>query len=329
MTKPLEQDPISGLYPEIEPYRTDFLQVSPIHHLYFEESGNPDGIPVIYLHGGPGGGSTPTDRRYFDPGSYRIILMDQRGSGKSKPMASLEENTTWHLVEDLEKLRQHLGVEKWLVFGGSWGSTLSLCYAIQHPNRVSGLVLRGIFMLRKQELDWFYEEGRGASFLFPEEWAKYRDHIPQEERGNMTEAYYRRLTHSDPQIRLEAAKVWSTWEIAVSKIHTPPEQVKAVVTDDFALKFARIECHYFINKGFFETDAWILKNAHQIRHIPTSIVHGRYDVVCPVVSAWDLCKELPEAKLRIIPDAGHSAREPGTSRALVQECDLFALKLKR
>jgi proline iminopeptidase len=327
MTKPLEQDPITGHYPEIEPYRTDFLQVSPIHRLYFEESGNPHGIPVIYLHGGPGGGSGPMDRRYFDPRAYRIILMDQRGAGKSQPMASLEENTTWHLVEDLEKLRQHLNIEKWLVFGGSWGSTLSLCYAIQHPERVLGLVLRGIFMLRKQELDWFYEESFGNSAIYPDEWEKYIGHIPENERGNLIQAFYKRLTHPDPQVQLAAARVWSTWEIAVSKIYTPPEQVKAVVTDEFALKFARIECHYFTHKGFFETDGWILKNAHKIRHIPTSIVHGRYDVVCPVTSAWDLCKVLPEAKLRIIPDAGHSAREPGTSRALVQECDLFALKL--
>ena len=328
MIKPIEQDPITGFYPEIEPYRSEYLKVSPVHELYFEESGNPNGIPVIYIHGGPGGNSGPQDRRYFNPHAYRIILMDQRGAGKSLPMASLEDNTTWNLVEDLEKLRIHLGIEKWLVFGGSWGSTLSLCYAIQHPTRALGLILRGIFMLRKHELEWFYEEGRGANYIYPDVWENYRDHIPSAERANMIKAYYSRLTHNDQQVRLEAARQWTTWEIATSKIHTPAEQVKTIVTDDFAIKFARIECHYFINKGFFETDTWILDNIEKIRNIPAVIVQGRYDVVCPATSAWDLHKAWPEAKFRMIHDAGHSAREPGTSRALVQECDLFALILK-
>jgi proline iminopeptidase len=326
MQKNLEQDPNSWLYPEIEPYQSGFLKVSDLHELYYEECGNPKGKPVVFIHGGPGGGTGPMDRRYFHPEKYRIILLDQRGSGKSKPMASLEDNTTWHLVEDIEKLRTHLGIEKWLVFGGSWGSTLALTYAITHPTRVTGLVLRGIFLLRKKEIDWYYENGLGASAIYPDVWEQFRDHIPENERGNMVKAYYSRLTHSDPQVQMAAAKPWTTWEMATSRLFTPPEVIKNSVTDDFAIKFARIECHYFINKGFFKTDNWIIENIDKIRHIPTTITQGRYDVVCPAMSAWDLHKAWPESKLTIIPDSGHSSREAGIARSLVSSTDVFAEK---
>lgn len=317
-----QQDPNTWMYPEIEPYRVSTLKVSPIHTLYFEECGNPQGKPVVFVHGGPGGGVGPQDRRYFDPTQYRIILMDQRGAGKSIPAASLEDNTTWKLVDDLEALRTHLGLEKWQVFGGSWGSTLALTYAIQHPTRVTELVLRGIFMIRKREIDWYYQEG--ASAMYPDVWEQYRDHIPENERGDFVKAYYSRLTHKDQAIQMAAAKPWTTWEMATSRLFTPPELIKATVTDDFAIKFARIECHYFINKGFFTEDEWILNNVDKIRHIPAVIVQGRYDVVCPPMSAWDLHKAWPQAKFMMIPDSGHSSREPGISRALIAATDTFS-----
>jgi proline iminopeptidase len=316
------QDPNTWLYPEIEPYRIERLQVSPVHSLYFEESGNPNGKPVIFLHGGPGGGAGPQDRRFFNPKLYRIILMDQRGAGKSTPAACLEENTTWDLIEDIERLRRHLSISKWLVFGGSWGSTLALSYAIQHPESVTELVLRGIFMIRKKEIDWFYQSG--ASNLYADAWEAYRDHIPEAERGDFVSAYHKRLTHSDPKIQMAAAKPWTAWEMATSRLYTPPETLSALVTDDFAIRFARIECHYFMNRGFFPEEDWILKNIHRIRHIPTVIAQGRYDVVCPMVSAWELSKAWPEAKLMIIPDAGHASRENGTAKVLVSATDRFS-----
>jgi len=315
------QDPHTWMYPELEPYRTGMLKVSPIHELYFEECGNPKGKPVIFVHGGPGGGTGPQDRRYFHPDRYRIILLDQRGSGKSLPAASLEDNTTWHLVDDIEKLREHLKIEKWQVFGGSWGSTLALTYAIQHPDRVSELVLRGIFMIRKKEIDWYYQEG--ASAMYPDAWEAYRDHIPAAERNDFVKAYYARLTHSDPAVQMAAAKPWTAWEMSTSRLYTSPEFIQSAVTDDFAIKFARIECHYFTHKGFFQDDDWILKNVSKIRHIPAVIVQGRYDVVCPPMSAWDLHRAWPEAKFMLIPDAGHSSREPGIAKALVSATDSF------
>jgi len=324
MLKNYDQDPNTWFYPEIEPYKTGRLKVSDIHELYYEECGNPNGKPVVYIHGGPGGGVGPTDRRYFHPDQYRIILLDQRGSGNSKPMASLVDNTTWHLVEDIEKLRIHLGIEKWLVFGGSWGSTLGLTYAISHPTRVTELVLRGIFLLRKKEIDWYYQNGLGASAIYPDVWEHYLNHIPENERNDMLKAYYDRLTHEDPKIQKAASIPWTTWEMATSRLYTTPEMVKSAVTDDFALRFARIECHYFINKGFFKTDNWIIENIEKIRHIPGVIIQGRYDVVCPAMSAWDLHHAWPEAKLSIIPDAGHSSREPGIAKALVKALDVFA-----
>jgi proline iminopeptidase len=319
------QDPQTWLYPEIEPYQTGRLSVSDAasggHELYYEECGNPKGKPVIFIHGGPGGGTGPQDRRFFHPHQYRIILMDQRGSGKSTPAASLEHNTTWDLVADLERLRKHLKIEKWQVFGGSWGSTLALAYAIQHPERVSELVLRGIFMLRQKELHWYYQEG--CSFMYPDLWESYRDLIPEAERGNFIEAYYKRLTSPDPQVRLAAAKPWTAWEMGTSRLYTDPTFVQQVVTDDFALKFARIECHYFINRGFFPEENWILNNVDRIRHIPAVIVQGRYDVVCPPVSAWEMHRAWPEAQFKMIPDSGHASREPGTAKALVSATDYF------
>ncbi len=318
----MQKDPQTWLYPEIEPYHTDRLQVSPMHSLYFEECGNPKGKPVIFIHGGPGGGVGPQDRRFFNPDYYRIILIDQRGAGKSTPAASLEENTTWHLVADIEALRQHLKIERWQVFGGSWGSTLALTYAIENPSRVTELVLRGIFMIRKKEIDWYYQEG--ASMIYPDVWESYRDHIPEAERGDFVKAYYSRLTHPDLEVRLAAAKPWTAWEMATSRLYTPPELLQSLVTDDFAIKFARIECHYFIHQGFYTEDGWILKNVDRIRKIPTVIVQGRYDVVCPVQSAWDLHRAWPEAQLMIIPDAGHASREPGNARALVAATDRFS-----
>ncbi|MBC7396461.1 MAG: prolyl aminopeptidase [Bdellovibrionales bacterium] len=316
------QDQQTWLYPEIEPYRIGRLSVSNAHNLYFEECGNPEGKPVVFVHGGPGGGAGPQDRRFFDPAKYRIVLFDQRGAGKSEPAASLEENTTWHLIEDLEKLRNHLKINRWQVFGGSWGSTLALAYAVSYPAVVTELVLRGIFLIRKKEIDWYYQEG--ASAIYPDAWEAYRDHIPPAERGNFVEAYYKRLTSNDPEVRLAAAVPWTTWEMATSRIYTSPEALAALVTDDFALRFARIECHYFINEGFFEEDGWLLGQIDRIRHIPTVIVQGRYDVVCPARSAWDLHRAWPEAKLFITPDAGHASREPGNARALVSATDRFS-----
>ncbi|WP_437313643.1 prolyl aminopeptidase [Sorangium sp. So ce385] len=309
------------LYPEIEPYRAGRLRVSDLHEIYFEESGNPRGKPVIFVHGGPGGGTEPKQRRFFDPAAYRIVLFDQRGCGKSTPYASLEENTTWHLVADMEALREHLGIERWLVFGGSWGSTLSLAYAEKHPERVTELVLRGIFLLRKQELEWFYQ--RGASAIFPDAWEEYLAFIPEAERGDLLTAYHRRLTSPDPQLRQQAARAWSVWEGRTSCLFTNQELVMKTSGEEFALAFARIECHYFMNKGFLTSETQLLDDVHRIRHIPTVIVQGRYDVVCPPESAWALHRAFPEAELRIVADAGHSAMEPGILHELIEATDRF------
>jgi len=318
----LVKDPLTWLYPPVEAYRTGRLKVGDGHDLYFEESGNPQGKPVVFLHGGPGGGSDPKQRRFFHPDKYRIVNFDQRGCGKSVPYASLEANTTWDLVADIERLREHLGIDTWQVFGGSWGSTLALAYAEKHPNRVSELVLRGIFLLRKQEIDWFYQ--RGASILYPDAWEPYLAHIPEGERGDLLKAYHTRLTSSDSQVRLAAAKVWSGWEGATSKLIPDADFSGHFEEDEFALAFARIECHYFAHKGFFETDDQLLRDAHKIRHIPGVIVQGRYDVVCPMESAWALHRAWPEADFIITPDSGHSAFEAPNSRALVAATDKFA-----
>ncbi|AGC47904.1 proline iminopeptidase [Myxococcus stipitatus DSM 14675] len=313
--------PSRRMYPPLEPYRLGRLKVSPLHELYFEECGNPKGKPVVFVHGGPGGGTDAKQRRFFDPSAYRIILMDQRGCGRSTPNACLEENTTWDLVADLERLRLHLGIERWMLFGGSWGSTLSLAYAQTHPERVTELVLRGVFLLRKQELDWFYQ--RGASAMFPDAWEYFLAPIPAEERHDLLGAYHRRLTGSDPAEQREAARAWSVWEARTSYLLPNAELVARNSSDDFALAFARIECHYFFNRGFLRSDTQLLEDVQRIRHIPAVIVQGRYDVVCPPESAWALHQIWPEAELILIPDAGHSANEPGTTSALLEATDRF------
>jgi proline iminopeptidase len=312
---------MKSLYPEIEPFDTSRLKVSPIHELYYEQCGNPQGKPVVFLHGGPGGGITPDYRRYFNPEIYRIILFDQRGSGKSTPHASIEENTTWHLVSDIERLRDHLGIGNWQVFGGSWGSTLALAYAETHPDRVRELVLRGIFLCRSKEIRWFYQEG--ASCIFPDVWEEYLTVIPESERADMVSAYYRRLTSEDQSFRLEAARAWSIWEGSTSKLFFDPEMIEKFADPEFALAFARIECHYFMNNAFFSSDNYLIENVGNIRSIPSVIVQGRYDVVCPIMSAWELHRAWPEAQLKIIPDAGHSISEPGIIDALVEATDHF------
>jgi proline iminopeptidase len=310
------------LYPEIAPFDTGRLQVSPVHEIYYEQVGNPRGKPAVFLHGGPGGGIVSDYRRYFDPERYRVVLFDQRGSGQSTPHASLEDNTTWHLVSDIEQLREHLGIERWQVFGGSWGSTLALAYAETHPERVSELVLRGIFLCRPQEIRWFYEEGAGA--IFADVWEEYVKVIPDAERGDMVSAYYRRLTSDDQAVRLEAARAWSIWEGSTSKLFFDPAMIEKFADPEFALAFARIECHYFMNNSFFSTDNYLIENVEKIRHLPGVIVQGRYDVVCPLVSAWELHQAWPEAELHIIPDAGHSISEPGIIAALITATDNFA-----
>jgi proline iminopeptidase len=314
--------PRRTLYPEIEPYSADFLQVSGIHRVYFEESGNRDGKPVVFLHGGPGGGTVPDQRRFFDPERYRIVLFDQRGCGKSTPHAELQENTTWDLVGDIERVRAHLDIQRWQVFGGSWGSTLALAYAQTHPRRVTELVLRGIFLLRRSELKWFYQDG--ASALFPDAWERFLAPIPAAERGDLMKAYHRRLTSDDPVVRRDAARAWSVWEASTSYLQVNSEQIERAGEDEFSLAFARIEAHYFVHRGFLERDNQLVENVTRIRNIPAVIVQGRYDVVCPAQSAWDLHRAWPEADLRIVDDAGHSAFEPGILHELVAATDRFA-----
>ncbi|MFA6238313.1 MAG: prolyl aminopeptidase [Bacteriovorax sp.] len=309
------------MYPEIEPYSSGFLKVSEIHTIYFEEAGNPKGKPVVFLHGGPGGGLIPNYRRYFNPEKWRIILFDQRGCGKSTPFAELRENTTWDLVSDMEALREHLSIAKWSVFGGSWGSTLALSYAIKHAKFCNALFLRGIFLLRKKEIDWFYQGG--CSKIFPDAWEEYVKPIPENERNDFVRAFYKRLTSEDKQIRKSAAAAWSIWEGSTSKLIPDSDVVARFGEDEFADAFARIECHYFINNGFFTEDNFILNNIEKISHIPTVIVQGRYDVVCPAESAWELHRALPDAEFHLIGDAGHSLSEKGITDALIRATDKF------
>jgi proline iminopeptidase len=311
------------LYPEIEPYDSGHIRVSEVHQLYYEQCGNPNGKPVLFLHGGPGAGLDPDYRRFFDPEAYRVILFDQRGAGRSIPHASLDDNTTWHLVQDIEHIREHFGIEQWLVFGGSWGSTLSLAYAETHPARARGLVLRGIFLCRPKEIRWLYEDGQGACAIFPETWEQYVRIIPEAERGDMIRAYYRRLTSDDESVRLEAAQAWSNWEASALKLLPDQKVIDEFTEPEKAVALARIECHYFINNCFFETDNYLLDHIDRIRHIPAVIVHGRYDVVCAVVNAWDLHRAWPETTLKIIPDAGHASTEPGIVSALIEATDSF------
>jgi proline iminopeptidase len=312
------------LYPEIAARVTGRLRVSDVHELYWEESGNPAGKPVVFLHGGPGAGTEPKQRRFFDPERYRIVLFDQRGSGKSTPHASLVDNTTQHLVADIEALRTHLGIERWQVFGGSWGSTLALAYAQTHPERVTELVLRGIFLLRKWEIDWFYQSG--ASAIFPDAWEEYLAAIPEAERGDLVRAYHKRLTSDDASERARAAKAWSVWEGRTSCLLPNADLVARYAGDVFAEAFARIECHYFVHGGFLEGERALLAkpNIDRMRSIPAVIAQGRYDVVCPMESAWALHRAWPEADLRIVPDSGHSAMEAGTVHELVSATDAFA-----
>ena len=312
---------MAQLYPPIEPYSSTFLAVSELHTLYIEEVGNPEGKPVVFLHGGPGGGVNPTYRQFFDPQQWRVILFDQRGCGKSTPHAELTDNTTWELVSDIEKIRTHLNIERWTVFGGSWGSTLALAYSQTYPDRCAGLILRGIFTLRHKEIQWFYQEG--ASYLYPDAWEYYLAPIPPAERDDLVAAYYRRLTSRDPAVRLEAARAWAVWEATTSKLVPDPNLINTFGGDEFALAFARIECHYFMHRGFFEQDNQLLQNVDRIRHIPGVIVQGRYDVVCPATTAWELHRAWPEARFVMVQEAGHSATEPGITSALVEATDEF------
>ncbi len=310
------------LYPSLEPYNEGYLKVSDLHTVHFEESGNAEGKPVIFLHGGPGGGIEPVYRQYFDPARWRIIIFDQRGCGKSTPFAELRQNTTWDLVSDIEVIREHLKIEKWTVFGGSWGSTLTLAYSETHPDRVSEIILRGIFLLRKSELVWFYQEG--AHNIYPDAWEFYLEPIPVAERGDMIAAYYKRLTSPDAETRIKAAKAWSIWEGSTSKLYQNQDLMHHFEENAFAEAFARIECHYFINNGFFKTENWLLDNISRIRKIQGAIVQGRYDVVCPMRSAWDLHKVWPEAEFHVIPDSGHSMTEPGIRSQLIELTDAYA-----
>jgi len=311
------------LFPPLRPRRTGELRVSRRHTLYWEESGNPDGQPVAFLHGGPGGASDPDHRRFFDPQRWRIVLHDQRGCGKSRPFSELRENTTQDLVADVERLRLELGIERWVVFGGSWGSTLALAYAQEHPERVKGLVLRGIFLARRRDLAWSFQEG-GASQVYPDAWDAFVEPIPPRERGDMLRAYHRRLTSRSPAVRARAARTWSTWETSASRLRADPKIVAQLARDPSAESVARLECHYFTNGCFLERDDQLLRGVKRIRHIPCTIVQGRYDMVCPMRGAWDLARAWPEARLVVVPDAGHSSSEPGTTAALVSETHRMA-----
>ncbi len=308
-----------SLYPEIEPYAFGWIGTGGPHEIYYEECGKRDGRPAVVLHGGPGGAINPTMRRFFDPSRWRTALFDQRGCGKSRPNASLEDNTTWALIEDIERLRVHLGVEKWTVFGGSWGSTLALAYAITHPERVDALILRGVFLVSERELKWFYQDG--ASMMFPDAWARFVDPIPEAERDDLMAAYHRRLTHHDRRVQARAAAAWSQWEGDTISIRGPEARPSKFNEVDFAVAFARIECHYFANRGFFPEDDWILKNIGRIQHIPGWIVQGRFDVVTPLESAWKLKAAWPKVDFEVVWDAGHASTEPGIIDGLVRATD--------
>jgi proline iminopeptidase len=317
------QPPRRTLYPPLEPFRRGRLPVSDVHEIYFEECGNPQGQPVVVLHGGPGGGSSPNLRRFHNPDKYRIVLFDQRGCGNSTPHACLIDNTTWHLVEDIEKLREHLHIESWQVFGGSWGSTLALAYAQTHVTRVKELVLRGIFAIQASEVQWLYQHG--ANQFFPEAYADFADPIPEEERSDMIAAYHRRFNSPDPAIRQAFARCWSKWEGACLALIPDPHVVERFGEDRFALAFANIECHYFINNGFMAHDGALLDGVETIKHLRCVIIQGRYDVITPSGTAFALSRRWPKAELHIVPDAGHSALEPGITDGLIRATDSFIL----
>jgi proline iminopeptidase len=310
-----------SFYPEIEPYETGMLDVGDGHRVYWEMCGNPNGKPVVFLHGGPGGGCTPTQRRLFDPDKYRILLFDQRGCGRSTPYASLEANTTWHLVADIERLREMIGVDKWMVFGGSWGSTLALAYAETHPERATELVLRGIFTLRRSELLWYYQEG--ASWIFPDKWEGFLAPIPEAERGDLMAAYRKRLIDPDPAVQAKAARAWSLWEGETITLLHNQEYSDIFGDEHYAIAFARIENHYFVNEGWFE-EGQLIRNAHRLKGIPGVIIQGRYDMATPPRTAWDLHKAWPEARFIMVPDAGHAVSEPGITHHLIEATDAFA-----
>ena len=310
-----------NLYPRINPYDSGFINGDE-HNIYYEQSGNPNGKPAVFLHGGPGGGGSEDVRRFFNPDLYRIVVFDQRGCGRSKPHGCLENNTTWDLVSDIENLRKKLSIEKWLVFGGSWGSTLSLAYAQAHPKSVSELVLRGIFLLRKEELHWFYQDG--ASRIFPEAWSGFLDIIDEDKRDNLMNAYHEIFKSTDKEKRLKAAVAWSKWEAATSSLSYKPSLVEEFSHPEFALAFALIENHYFINKGWFDTENQLIENIDKIRSIPAVIVQGRYDVVCPMKTAWELSKAWPEAEMIIAPSSGHTAFEKEITHALISATNKFS-----
>lgn len=312
------------LYPEIKPYARHELAVEAPHVLYVDESGTPEGLPVVFIHGGPGAGCDALSRRFFDPNLYRIVTFDQRGCGRSTPHASLEKNTTWDLVADLERIREHLGIDKWVLFGGSWGSALALAYAQSHPERVQALILRGIFLCRPQEFHWFYQEG--ASRMFPDYWKDYLAPIPVEERGELMQAFYKRLTGSDQIAQMHAAKAWSNWEGRTATLRPNSQVVDRFNDSHRALSIARIECHYFVNNAFLEADQ-LLRDMPKIAHLPGVIVHGRYDVICPLDNAWALHQAWPNSELQIIRDAGHAASEVGITDALVRAANQIGRRL--
>ena len=314
---------LNELFCEIEPFQQGRLQVSDRHELYYEQSGNPTGHPIVFLHGGPGSGTNPKYRRFFDPDFYRIILFDQRGAGKSTPHADIIENTTQDLVSDMEKLRAHLGLEDWVVFGGSWGSTLALSYATSHREQVKGLILRGIFLCRKREISWYYEEG-GADMVFPEEWERYKAQIPGVQPGNMVEAYHRLLTNENEQVQLNAALAWSRWEAATSKLEDDGSLTEKFEDPHLALSFARIENHYFRHGAFMPSDDHLLEEVTKLQGIPTRIVQGRYDMVCPIRTAWEVknAMHLPDSEFRVV-TTGHSALEPAIRSELIQATQDF------
>ena len=311
--------PRSELYPEIEPYNTGTLRLDGVHTMYWEQSGNPDGAPVLFLHGGPGAGASPAHRRFFDPAYYRIVIFDQRGAGRSTPLGELRENTTPHLVADIERLRGHLGIKRWLVFGGSWGSTLALAYGEAHPERCTGFILRGVFLCRKSEIDWFLY---GLRTLYPEAWRTFAEVIPAPERGDLLAAYYKRLADPDPAVHVPAARAWSTYEGVCSTLLPSPETVAHFAGDVVSLGLARIEAHYF-SHGIFLPENALLDNLHRLRHLPCAIVQGRYDAVCPIVTADEVHRAWPESQYIVVADAGHSVWEPGISAELVRATERF------
>ncbi|MEO8485335.1 MAG: prolyl aminopeptidase [Betaproteobacteria bacterium] len=318
-----EPDRADPLFPDIEPHASGRLSVDGRHTLYWEECGNPEGVPIVFLHGGPGGGCLPHHRRFFDPSFWRVVLVDQRGAGRSTPTAEIGDNTTWHLVADLERLRSHRGIERWALFGGSWGSTLALAYAESFPERSTGLVLRGIFLASPAEIDWFMH---GMGKVFPEAWERFSTFLPQDERNDLLAGYHRRLVDPDPSVHGPAAAAWDAYESDCSTLLPRPDGPPAYESDAIALAIARIEAHYFVHNGFL-AEGELLGNLHRIEHLPCTIVQGRYDVVCPPVTAHALAKAWPGAELVVVPDAGHSVREPGVARELAAAVERLKRRL--